>query len=77
MRLFSRCLVLPAVSVLAGTASAQEERTLPDVRVIEQAPLPGFGIPRAPYPGNAQQAGEAERRNSGATDRDLHLSRER
>lgn len=67
MRLFSRCLVFPAVSVLAGTASAQEERTLPEVRVIQQAPLPGFGIPRALYPGNAQQAGEAERRNSGAT----------
>jgi hypothetical protein len=58
---------LPVFCVLAGSASAQNEPTLPEVRVIRQAPMPGFGISRNLYPGNAQQADEAELRDSGAT----------
>src|SRR5262245_15762195 len=62
-----RCLALPLLCVLAGSAGAQDAPTLPEVRAIRPAPLPGFGIPGALYPGNAQQADEAERRDSGAT----------
>ncbi len=40
---------------------------MPEVGVIQQAPMPGFGIPRLLYPGNAQQASEATRRESGAS----------
>jgi outer membrane receptor protein involved in Fe transport len=62
----SRRHLLPLCCALAGTASAQESGTLPEVRVIQQAPLPGFGIPASLYPGNAQQADEATIRDSGA-----------
>ncbi|MDB5955312.1 TonB-dependent receptor [Ramlibacter sp.] len=62
-----RLLLLPMFPVLAASACAQEVPTLPEVTVIQQAPLPGFGIPRALYPGNAQQADEAARRESGAS----------
>jgi len=67
MHLLHRHLALPVFCAVAASAAAQETPTLPEVRVIRQAPLPGFGIPRALYPGNAQQADEAERRDSGAT----------
>ena len=54
----------------ASVALAQEADTLltlPRVEVIQQAPLPGFAIPRARYPGNAQQADEAARHEAGAS----------
>jgi outer membrane receptor protein involved in Fe transport len=63
------CILVLAVGTAAPVALAQDTgtiRSLPEVRVIQQAPLPGFGIPRALYPGNAQQADEATRREAGA-----------
>jgi outer membrane receptor protein involved in Fe transport len=63
----SRRLVLPFVCAVAGSASAQDAPTLPEVRVIRQAPLPGFGISRDRYPGNAQQADGNEIRDAGAS----------
>ncbi|HET8745328.1 MAG TPA: TonB-dependent receptor [Ramlibacter sp.] len=64
-----RRLALLVCCALSASAWAQDAPvpTLPEVRVIRQAPLPGFGIPRTLYPGNAQEADEAERRDSGAT----------
>lgn len=50
----------------AWAQDANAVRTLPQVDVIQQAPLPGFGIPRVRYPGNVQQADEAARREAGA-----------
>ena len=67
MPLLHRRLALPLACAFAGSAAAQDVPALPEVRVIQQAPLPGFGIPRSLYPGNAQQATEAERRESGAS----------
>lgn len=65
--------LLPVALAVAGlglpAARAQDTsapRTLQQVDVIQQAPLPGFGISRDRYPGNAQQANEAARRDSGA-----------
>lgn len=59
--------VLP---LLAGAALAQgqagRESTLPEVRVIPRAPLPGLDTPRALYPGNAQQATDLEIERAGA-----------
>ncbi|MDB5860712.1 MAG: TonB-dependent receptor [Ramlibacter sp.] len=60
-------LALAAVAgAIAAGAQAQVVHTLPPVEVIQQMPLPGFEIPRALYPGNAQQAGAAGMREAGA-----------
>jgi outer membrane receptor protein involved in Fe transport len=56
-----------ALAQEAGTPLALPRVELPRVDVIQQAPLPGFGIPRARYPGNAQQADDAARREAGAS----------
>ena len=37
-------------------AQAEREATLPEVRVIQRTPLPGFDVDARRYPGNAQQA---------------------
>ncbi|NML44624.1 TonB-dependent receptor [Ramlibacter sp. G-1-2-2] len=54
--------MLGAAAPAALAQDANTAPTLPQVNVIQQAPLPGFGIPRDRYPGNAQQADEATRR---------------
>ena len=62
----SSCALAGAVAAPALHAQVDTGQSLPQVDVIQQAPLPGFGVPRALYPGNAQQAGEAARREAGA-----------
>jgi outer membrane receptor protein involved in Fe transport len=65
-RSWSRCAAAAVVVAPALHAQVDTGRALPQVDVIQQAPLPGFAIPRDLYPGNAQQAGEAARREAGA-----------
>jgi outer membrane receptor protein involved in Fe transport len=55
-----------AAGAFTVVAQAQVVHTLPPVDVIQQAPLPGFEIPRALYPGHAQQAGSAAIEAAGA-----------
>src|SRR5437899_1248970 len=77
MQNFLRALIL-ACATAASAALAQEADaplTLPRVDVIRQAPLPGFDIPRARYPGNAQQADEAARHEAGASNLPDFMSR--
>lgn len=62
-----RRTALLLLCAFTGAAAAQDMPTLSEVRVIQQAPLPGFGIPLRLYPGNAQQAGEEARRKAGAS----------
>lgn len=66
MRAGARIAWCSALAAFAAQAQSQDSGTLPQVEVIQQAPLPGFAIPRSLYPGNAQQASEATRREAGA-----------
>ena len=52
----------------ASASLAQDDpvRTLPEVRVIQRTPMPGFDVPQAQYPANAQQATDADIERAGA-----------
>ncbi|MGB3071730.1 MAG: Plug domain-containing protein, partial [Ottowia sp.] len=71
-------LMLAPILPLAVAAQTDDDRvhSLPQVDVVQQAPLPGLEMPLSEYPGHVQQADDAAIERSGSTNLADFLNRQ-